>query len=307
MFSALRPAPRYLVATFLTACLTACLSATSAFAAPTVLTSIKPLQLIADAVLSEQGSAEVLLAPGASPHQYSLRPSEMRQIQQADLLYWVGPELESFLPKVLAQRSQPNVALLHAQGMQLKHFDQAHADDDHAGHDHHADSLDPHFWLDPRNAKQIAKRMAEDFSRFDSEHAAHYAANAERFAQAVDAADRQLKQRLAKLKDQPYLVFHQAYDYFEAHQGLHNQGVFTFTPEVQPGARHLNELRERLRAVGNACIFSEPPLVPRTLHSLAKDLPVRFGQLDPLGQASASYVAMYLDLGNALADCLERL
>ncbi len=276
-------------------------------AATTVLSSIQPLQLIAQSVLGEHGEAQVLLPAGASPHQYTLRPSDMRAVQAADLLFWVGPELESFLPKVLERRSKPSTALLHVQGMRLKHFAEAKAEEDHHEHDHSHDSLDPHFWLDPHNAQQIAAVMAEQLSNLDPANAAAYQANAARFSQALKAADAQLRERLAKLKNKPYLVFHQGYDYFEAHMGLKAQGVFVFTPEVQPGARHLHELRQRLKAVGAACIFSEPPQVPRTLHSLGEDLPVRFGQLDPLGQDSANFVALYQNLGSELASCLEQL
>ena len=292
------------------------LTAFSVRAEVRVLTSIKPLQLIAAAVQQGAGSPEVLLPPGASPHHFALRPSDVRRVQQADLLYWVGPDLEGFLPRVLAGRDKPSVAVQELPGMTLRHFGQeshgedehhdAHGHDDH-DHDHRPGSLDAHLWLLPANARVIAARMAADLAAADPANAPLYQANLQAFEQRLEALDGRLKTRLAPLAGKPFFVFHQAFDYFESAYGLQHAGVFTAASEVQPGARHVAAMRERLKAAGAACVFSEPPLRPRLAETLAAGLPVRLAELDALGVEARSYEQLLEELGGQLAGCLESL
>jgi zinc transport system substrate-binding protein len=281
-----------------------------------VLTSIKPLQLIAAAVQEGVDSPDVLLPPGASPHHFALRPSDVRQVQNVDLLYWVGPDLEGFLPRVLDVRDRPSVAVQELPGMTLRHFGQnesgedehhdEHGHDDH-DHDHRPGSLDAHLWLLPANARVIAAKMAADLAVADPANAARYQANLAAFEQRLDALDARLKARLAPLAGKPFFVFHQAFDYFESGYGLQHAGVFTAASEVQPGARHVAAMRERLKAAGPACVFSEPPLRPRLADTLSAGLPVKLAELDALGAEAQSYEQLLDDLAGQLAGCLEGL
>ncbi|PYC29382.1 zinc ABC transporter substrate-binding protein [Aquipseudomonas alcaligenes] len=292
------------------------LTALSARAEVRVLTSIKPLQLIAAAVQEGAGSPEVLLPPGASPHHFALRPSDVRRVADVDLLYWVGPDLEGFLPRVLAGRDKPSVAVQELPGMTLRHFGQAesgedehhdaHGHDDH-DHDHRPGSLDAHLWLLPANARVIAARMAADLSAADPANAPLYQANLRAFEQRLSALDGRLKTRLAPLAGKPFFVFHQAFDYFESAYGLQHAGVFTAASELQPGARHVAAMRERLKAAGAACVFSEPPLRPRLAETLSAGLPVRLAELDALGVEARSYEQLLEALAGQLAGCLESL
>ena len=292
------------------------LTALSARAEVRVLTSIKPLQLIAAAVQEGAGSPEVLLPPGASPHHFALRPSDVRRVADVDLLYWVGPDLEGFLPRVLAGRDKPSVAVQELPGMTLRHFGQAaqgedehhdaHGHDDH-DHDHRPGSLDAHLWLLPANARVIAARMAADLSAADPANAPLYQANLQAFEQRLSALDGRLKTRLAPLAGKPFFVFHQAFDYFESAYGLQHAGVFTAASELQPGARHVAAMRERLKAAGAACVFSEPPLRPRLAETLSAGLPVRLAELDALGVEARSYEQLLEELAGQLAGCLESL
>lgn len=292
------------------------LTALSARAEVRVLTSIKPLQLIAAAVQEGAGSPEVLLPPGASPHHFALRPSDVRRVADVDLLYWVGPDLEGFLPRVLAGRDKPSVAVQELPGMTLRHFGQAesgedehhdaHGHGDH-DHDHRPGSLDAHLWLLPANARVIAARMAADLSAADPANAPLYQANLQAFEQRLDALDGRLKTRLAPLAGKPFFVFHQAFDYFESAYGLQHAGVFTAASELQPGARHVAAMRERLKAAGAACVFSEPPLRPRLAETLSAGLPVRLAELDALGVEARSYEQLLEELAGQLAGCLESL
>jgi zinc transport system substrate-binding protein len=280
-----------------------------------VLTSIKPLQLIAAAVQDGVVTPEVLLPPGASPHNYALRPSDVRKVQSVDLLYWIGPDMEGFLPRVLNGRTLPSVAVQDLPGLQLRHFTEdnhSHAEEaDEHDHDHRPGSLDAHLWLSPTNARVIAAKMAADLSAADPDNAGRYQSNLKAFDERLDALDQRLKKRLARIQDKPYFVFHEAFDYFEDAYGLKHAGVFSVAAEVQPGAQHVAAMRTRLQEVGKTCVFSEPPLRPRLAQTLVAGLPVKLAELDALGgytpATAQGYEQVLEKLGNDLAGCLESL
>jgi zinc transport system substrate-binding protein len=287
----------------------------SAQAEVKVLTSIKPLQLIAAAVQDGVAIPEVLLPPGASPHNYALRPSDVRKVQSVDLLYWIGPDMEGFLPRVLNGRTLPSVAVQDLPGLKLRRFAEdshSHAEEaDEHDHDHRPGSLDAHLWLSPVNARVIASKMAADLSAADPANAARYQSNLKAFDERLDALDLRLKARLAGIAGKPYFVFHEAFDYFEDAYGLKHTGVFSVAAEVQPGAQHVAAMRARLQEVGKTCVFSEPPLRPRLAETLVAGLPVKLAELDALGgytpATAQGYEQVLEKLGNDLAGCLESL
>ncbi|MCP1498893.1 zinc transport system substrate-binding protein [Pseudomonas migulae] len=287
----------------------------SAHAEVKVLTSIKPLQLIAAAVQDGVAIPEVLLPPGASPHNYALRPSDVRKVQSVDLVYWIGPAMEGFLPRVLNGRTLPSVAVQDLPGLKLRRFAEdshSHAEEaDEHDHDHRPGSLDAHLWLSPANARVIATKMAADLSAADPANAARYQSNLKAFDERLDALDLRLKARLASIAGKPYFVFHEAFDYFEEAYGLKHTGVFSVAAEVQPGAQHVAAMRTRLQEVGKTCVFSEPPLRPRLAETLVAGLPVKLAELDALGgytpATAQGYEQVLEKLGNDLAGCLESL
>nr|WP_302056030.1 zinc ABC transporter substrate-binding protein [Pseudomonas sp. SBB6] len=280
-----------------------------------VLTSIKPLQQIAAAVQDGVGTPGVLLPPGASPHHYALRPSDVRRVGDVELLYWIGPDMEGFLPRVLKTRSKPSVAVQDLPGLHLRHFgEDSHSHDedgDDHDHDHRPGSLDAHLWLSSVNARVIAAKMAADLSAADPANAVRYQSNLKTFGERMDALDARLKKRMAGISGKPFFVFHEAFDYFESAYGLKHTGVFSVAAEVQPGAQHVAAMRKRLQEVGKTCVFSEPPLRPRLAETLTAGLPVTLAELDALGgtaPASArGYEQLLETLGNDLAGCLEKL
>lgn len=287
----------------------------SAHAEVKVLTSIKPLQLIAAAVQDGVAIPEVLLPPGASPHNYALRPSDVRKVQSVDLVYWIGPGMEGFLPRVLNGRTLPSVAVQDLPGLKLRHFAEdshSHAEEaDEHDHDHRPGSLDAHLWLSPVNARVIATKMAADLSAADPTNATRYQSNLKAFDERLDAMDLRLKARLAGIAGKPYFVFHEAFDYFEDAYGLKHAGVFSVAAEVQPGAQHVAAMRARLQEVGKTCVFSEPPLRPRLAETLVAGLPVKLAELDALGgytpATAQGYEQVLEKLGSDLAGCLESL
>ncbi|MEE4342990.1 zinc ABC transporter substrate-binding protein [Pseudomonas alliivorans] len=291
------------------------LAVSSAQAEVRVLTSIKPLQLIAAAVQEGVGTPEVLLPPGASPHNYALRPSDVRRVRDVQLLYWIGPGMETFLPRVLEGRSLPSVAVQTLPGMHLRHFgadnashddhdDHGHGADEH-DHDHMPGSLDSHLWLSTVNARVIAAKMASDLGVADPANAARYTSNAEAFAMRLDTLDSGIKKQMSAVTGKPFFVFHEAFDYFEEAYGLKHTGVFAIAAEIQPGAQHVAAMRERLKEAGKTCVFSEPPLRPRLAETLSAGLPVKLAELDALGGYTPATAQGYEQVVQKLADDLS--
>ncbi|AKX53769.1 zinc ABC transporter substrate-binding protein [Thiopseudomonas alkaliphila] len=281
-------------------------TAASAQAEVKVLTSIKPLQLIATAIQGDANQVEVLLPPGASPHAFTLRPSDLRRLQQADVFYWIGPDLENFLPKLLKQRQQLSVALQDVPQLTLLHFADGHSHSHEYEHEH---SLDAHLWLDPSNAQRIAAQMANDFSALDPANAATYQANLEHFSQQLQQLEQTLSQRLTIQQPKPFFVFHEAYNYLEQRYQLQHQAVFNLSSEVQAGAKHVQQTRHTLEQAGASCLFYETPLTPKLAASLTHNLPVTLLPLDPLATdipvTADGYVRFIEQLGTTLADCLS--
>lgn len=282
-----------------------------------VLTSIKPLQLIAAAVQDGIAVPEVLLPPGASPHNYALRPSDVRRVQEVDLLYWIGPDMETFLPRVLTGRTKASVPVQPLPGMHLRTFTASSehhdddGDDDEHDHDHRPGSVDAHLWLSTVNARVIAAKMAADLSQADPANAARYDSNVKAFDARMDALDAKIKQRVTGIADKKYFVFHEAFDYFEEAYGLKHAGVFAVSHDVQPGAQHVAAMRARLAEYGKTCVFSEPPLRPKLADTLSAGLPVKLAELDGLGgytpATAHGYEQLLSKLAEDLAGCLESL
>jgi len=282
-----------------------------ATAAPRVVASIPPLHSLAACVMQGVGEPHLLLQTG-SPHSYALRPSDARALQQADLLIWVGPQLELFL--VRAGQNIPaekHLMLLELPGIKRPPLrrgglwesgdDHAHADGDH--HD-----SDVHIWLDPDNAAIIVKAIADRLTRLDPENAVRYQRNGADTIHRLRLLDAELKKQLAPLQNRPYIVFHDAYHSFERHYNLHPVGAIAIDPERRPGAKRLQQIRELLLGSGALCLFREPQFEPRYIPLLVEGTSVRTGVLDPLGSSLTPGAELYFELlrnlANNLTTCL---
>lgn len=190
------------------------------------------------------------------------------------------------------------------------HGDHAHGDHshDHHGHSHAAGSLDPHLWLDPENAWVIGNELSERLAAADPAHADIYRRNATAFEATLKALDAELRDELAAVQDQGYVVYHAAYRYFEERYGLNPVGVVTQQPEAGTSAGELARLREDIRARGASCVFSEPQFDPRTVARLVGDTGLRQSVLDPLGAKLEPgpdlYPALLRNLSNSITGCL---
>ena len=278
---------------------------------PTVLASIKPLQLISQAITSGVSETDVLLPPGASPHDYSMRFSDRKKLDNADLVLWIGPNMEMFLSGLVKDRKPASVlTMMNVPGIKQREEESEHNHDHHHGdhnHTHSHGDFDPHIWLSPDNALEMAKTITSKLVSMDTDakNKAKYQANLAIFEQKLKASDTRNRKRLAGLQEKPFFVFHDAYGHLEDYFGLNIAGTFTLNPQQQPGAKHLEQLRKQLRAAGHTSIFREPQFQPTYINRLTKGLPVKIGVLDPLATDIASNKDGYVHFMDGLIDTLH--
>ena len=292
-----------------------------------VVTSIKPLHSLTSYIMEGVGEPELIIDGVASPHNFQIKPSHAKMLQNADLVIWIGEDLESFLPTALKSIAKDAVVfeLLDQSGLKkLKfreknifeghddhgHDEHAKKEDDHDdhGHDDHGHghgSFDPHIWLDPANAKVIVKKITNQLSKIDKDNASKYKANSKKVIKDLDGLIKEVKNEINK--DASFVVFHDAYQYFEKRFGLSVIGALTVNPDVMPGAEQLSEIREVIEHEKAKCIFSEPQFNPNIINSIASDTGVKTGVLDPLGanidKGKNMYFDLIKDMSNSLKDC----
>jgi len=289
-------------------------------ASAAVVTSIRPLGFIASAIADGVTPTEVLLPDGASPHDFALRPSDIQRLRSADLVLWVGPDMEAFLTKALvpisADRKLAISELPAVKPLLMKgeddddhdHADEAHnhADDDHG---HHHGEYNMHVWLSPEVAKVTAIAIHDRLLELMPQNKDKLDANLRQFENLLTQTDKNVGNMLTPVQGKGYFVFHDAYGYFEKHYGLSPLGHFTVNPEIQPGAQRLHQIRTQLVEQKAVCVFAEPQFRPAVINAVAKGTKVRSGTLDPLGIGIAlgkdSYGKFLTALSNQYVSCLK--
>lgn len=294
---------------------------------PVITTSIHPLSLLVAEIAGDQVELHTLISAGQSPHTFQMRPSDRQRLADSDLILWIGPSMELFLQDLMTQDELRKKSLALAPTILPEHFGQAaeesdhhghHEDDDenhaghedkhgehhgeahHAGHDHGGE--DPHIWLEPGLAGDLAKAIAtalKDTGRVDS---ALVDRNLADFLERLSATDEDIRARLAPLDETALFTYHEAFELFAEHYGIDIAGSLTFSPEVQPGARHLSEVRDRLRAVENPCVLTEPQFSRQWWKSITAGVDLTISQWDPLGTDIEAQQGGYIQFLNSLAN-----
>ncbi len=312
---------------------------TSANAEIKVVTSIKPIHSLASYLMDGVTKPDLIVDGYSSPHGFALKPSHAKMLQEADLIFWVGEDLENFLIKPLNSiaKKAEKIELMEIKGLKKlkfreknifdghddhgheedghkedehdehKHEEDGHKEDEHdehkheeEGHDEHGHEghahgeYDPHIWLDPINAKIILSEMAEHLIENDEKNSSVYKSN---LGKALKDVDKLIKDVKAELnQDISFIVFHDAYQYFENRFNVSVLGAFTVNTDVMPGAEQLSEIREIIEHDKVSCIFSEPQFNPDIINAVAKDMDIKTGVLDPLGATLDPGKGLYFKL-----------
>jgi zinc transport system substrate-binding protein len=294
-----------------------------------VVVTSKPAHALVAAVMTGAGTPGLLVQGAASPHSFAMKPSDARRVNEADVFFRISEGLEPFTAKLA--KALPSsvrlVTLAQAPGMALLERREggdfeAHQHEDKKsgkghGHKHGAkaksvaqdddaeDEVDPHVWLDPANAKAMTQEIARVLTERDPGEAARYKSNADALIARLDALAGELDGALKPIADRPFIVFHDAYQYFEKRFGLKAVGSITTSPDVQPSGKRLSALRSKVRKLGAVCVFAEPNFEPKVAGSVIEGTAAKAGTLDPEGTALTEGPELYFTLMRGLATSLK--
>ena len=285
-----------------------------------IVASIKPVGFIAAAIAEGVTPVDVLLPDGASEHDYALRPSDAKRLKNADLVVWVGPDMEAFMSKSAAELpAKKNLEIVDIQGVSAllisgddedEHHEQNKSEDQDSSHHHHDHGqYNMHVWMSPEIARKTAVAIHGKLLELMPQDKAKLDANLQQFETELADTDKRIGAQLAPVRNQGYYVFHDAYTYFEKHYGLSPTGHFTVNPEIQPGAQRLHQIRTQLVEQKAVCVFAEPQFRPAVIDAVARGTQVRKGTLDPLGTdislSKDSYMKFLLQLSSQYETCLK--
>ncbi len=313
--------------------------------APKVVTDIAPVHSLVARVMEGVAEPQFVVPVGSSPHHHSMRPSEARALQSADVVIWIGEELTPWLPKPLSSLAEgaAQVELLDVDGTILHQFRDLSGDhddhdehaenddhDDHDGHDEHDDhaehddhddhsdhaddegghrheGVDPHAWLDTENARNWVMHIAETLAEIDPNNADVYHANAASADVELAELQTRITDGLAPMRNQKFITFHDAYQYFEKRFDLESAGTVSLGDASAPGPARLAAMRDLIGEQGIQCAFSEPQFDTRLIKAAAEGQAVQILELDPVGVGLEAgpelYPALLLAMVDSYSDC----
>jgi len=347
-------------------------SSASAFADVNVVASIKPVHSLVSAVMEGVGKPKLIVDGARTPHNFALKPSQAQMIEDANVIFWIGHELEAFLEKPLETigANAKSIELIDSHdlikhsfregGAFEKHDHDDHDDEakDHSDHDDHDDhdkkkaakaadhddhddhdhgdeekaeakkhddhdhdkeeavksddhddhahgKFDAHIWLDPINAKAMVHEIEEALVKADPGNAAKYEANAKAMMDKLDALIAEVAEELKPVKGKGYIVFHDAYQYFEKRFDVAASGSITVSPEVLPGAERISEIRARVKKLGASCVFAEPQFEPKLVTTVTEGTQAKSGVIDPLGSSIDNGTGLYFNLIRNMATSIK--
>ena len=298
-----------------------------------VVTTIKPLHSLISSVMDGVGEPSLIIEGTNSPHTFVFKPSHAQMLEEADLVFWIGEDLEAFMEKPLESlaKDAKKISFMELGSIEkLKfreenvfdnhddhedhddhddhdgHEDEHEGHDDHAGHEgHNHGEFDAHIWLDPMNAKEMVHEIAHELSELDPSNKESYEANANRTLKSLDKLIEDVDKAVPK--DISYIVFHDAYQYFEKRFGVSSAGALTLNPDVLPGAKQITDVQDLISDKGIKCIFSEPQYNPKIIETLASDMNILTGIMDPLGayleKGNTMYEELIKEISNSIKKC----
>ncbi|WP_168188940.1 zinc ABC transporter substrate-binding protein [Thiomicrorhabdus sediminis] len=292
-----------------------------------VTVSIAPLAGLIEPLLDENDSLQLLLNASSSPHGFQLKPSHLKALHQSELVVMNGAGIDAWLNKSLFSIYAPVVQFANLKD--IKRLPVREGGAWQAGHDHehgqgsHAEHkdlvVDGHLWLELDNAVQLVKVVSRELQRLAPYKKQQIATREAKFVQALQALDKQVQEMLSAVKSRPYLVLHDAFQYFEKHYGLNAVGSIQLNPSIAPSIRRVYELRNKVLAKEVVCVFKEPQFPERRIQAVTRGTDVKIGVADPLGVGSAGqstsrqssdkgfvgYEKLYHSLAHEVFKCLQ--
>ena len=289
---------------------------------PNVAVDIAPVHSLVARVMDGAGSPKLIIPTGASPHEYSLRPSEAKSLQDADMVFWMGEDFAPWMENsietlsknadviTLLEESETKLLDYREEALFEEHDHEDHDDDkDHDDHDEHAHGAhDPHAWLSIENAQTWLNLVAGKLSAADPENAGVYFANAAEARKEIDALVKEVNSILEPVRGRNFVVFHDAYQYFETSFDFPAAGAISLSDASDPSAARIAEIQDRVKDQGINCVLSEPQYNPNIVATVLSGTEAKTGVIDPLGANLQPGSNLYRDLirnmAKSLAGCL---
>ena len=286
-----------------------------------VVTTIKPLHSLISNVMKGVGEPSLIIEGTANPHNFVLKPSHAKLLEDADIIFWIGEDLEAFMEKPLSSlaKDAEKISFIELGTIEKLKFREdnifdhddhedhdGHKEDEHDDHDeHNHGEFDAHLWLDPVNAKKMVIEISHELSELDPANKNTYMANADKTIEDLDRLIKEVNRSLSK--DISYVVFHDAYQYFEKRFGVTSAGALTLNPDVLPGAKQIIDIQNLIKEKNIKCIFSEPQYNPKIIETLANDTNILTGTMDPLGanldSGATMYIKLIMNIANSIKNC----
>ena len=274
-----------------------------------IVVSIKPLHSLVSAVTEGSNSVSLVIDGSMTPHNFALKPSHAKLLNNAKVLFYIDDEFESGLKKTVKGLPK-SVKVIRVSKMKKLRLLSTRADDnwEEDGHDHHDhghSSNDLHFWLDPNNAIEIVKSITQELSAIYPENINIYKKNAKNIIKEIKTTDLLIKSMLEPVRNKPYIVFHDAYQYFEKAYSLKSVGSILVDPELPASAKRIIKIRSKIKSLNAHCVFKEPQFRAKIVKTVIDGTTTKIGILDPLGADIKSGPDMYTSLLKNIAENLN--
>ena len=311
---------------------------------PSVAVDIAPVHSLVAQVMGKLGNPALVISPGASPHGYSLRPSEAQALQDAGIVFWVSAGLTPWLADTIVtlapdatrvellevdgttELAMREGALFEAHGHE-EDADEDHGDEEHnenhddeehdGGHDEHASDSgdehdhgahDPHAWLDPSNAAIWLDTIADELSKADPANSETYMANAASGKAKLEQLKTDVQDVLAPVRDRNFIVFHDAYQYFENAFDFPASGAISISDASKPSPARIQQIRDRVAQANVTCVLAEPQFNPDLVNTVLDGTDAQSSTIDPLGShldiGPTFYAELVRELAQTVADCV---
>tara|TARA_B100001939_G_scaffold304515_1_gene282902 strand:- start:487 stop:1503 length:1017 start_codon:yes stop_codon:yes gene_type:complete len=271
-----------------------------------VVASIKPIHSLVAGVMGDQGTLSLLLDSALDPHIFSMKSSDIRKVINADILFYVDPELETFLSSIVSQKhyklhavrlaAQEDILLLPYRTSKVWFSEEQTSDQagnrDHTNPQAAQEAMDLHIWLHPANARRIVTIIEETLSRHDPDNRLTYIRNAKLLIKRLYDLEERVRDQLRPMREKPLIVYHDAIQYFERAFNLKSVGAIQLKSDAPPSVKHLRALRKIAREKSVACVLGAPGSHPRIATVVMGDTQAGYDVIDPLG--------LYLDPGPEL-------
>jgi len=277
-----------------------------------IVTTIKPIHSILLNIVDSD--VDLLLDRNASPHDFKLKPSDMKKVNNADIFIYIDESIETFIERPLATLGEDvkKIKILGNAGLKLLPIREGGVweEEDHGdGHHHDHGDYDGHIWLSNKNVIKLTKFFVKELSKINPDKKNIYKANAKVFIKKLKENGRKIKNQLSSISDKPYIVFHDAYQYFESENSLNSVGSISLNPEISPTPKRIKEIKTKIEKDNVVCLFREPQFPSRIVQTVISETNAKEGELDPLGYDLTPGKNLYFELidnlSMGLKDCLS--